>query len=135
MRARLVTVLLLLAALFCGSAVTAVAAPAAPAAPAQPAPTCSVSLASDAAKATAQAEALGAKIKAHNARQGSVDTTNAGAVNAYNAEADALNAERDSLTPLVTEIAAKLEACGSPEPAPGLPDSNGDIKPSERSTQ
>ena len=91
---------------------------------AAPAPDCST-LPSRVQALQSQANTLKGQIDAHNSRGGSVDTTNAGAVGAYNAEAQQLTGQRDALQAQANGLQSELSACGSQEKAPAIPNTDG----------
>ncbi|GAB37326.1 hypothetical protein GOSPT_006_00160 [Gordonia sputi NBRC 100414] len=91
---------------------------------AAPAPDCST-LPSRVQALQSQANTLKGQIDAHNSRGGSVDTTNAGAVGAYNAEAQQLTGQRDALQAQANGLQSELSACGSKETAPAIPNTDG----------
>ncbi len=91
---------------------------------AAPAPDCST-LHSRVQALQSQANTLKGQIDAHNSRAGGVDRTNAGAVGAYNAEAQQLNGQRDALQAQANGLQSELSACGSKETAPAIPNTDG----------
>ena len=91
---------------------------------AAPAPDCST-LPSRVQALQSQANTLKGQIDAHSSRAGGVDRTNAGAVGAYNAEAQQLNGQRDALQAQANGLQSELSACGSKETAPAIPNTDG----------
>ena len=104
-RAVVIALLSLLGALLVGGVV----APAVQAAPATPGG-CGVSIAEE-NQFQAEATAVEQQIATHNAQQGAIDNTNAGAVSAYNAEAAELNSRAAALKAKGAEIQGKAGTC------------------------